>query len=91
MASTSLEASISMCTITGPSVSVTFACEEDDNTHSEHSSAVLFFPAGNVSEIKIDVQDFPPGDYNLTVTVRDESGQTSTEELESLLLTGLLS
>ena len=55
---------------------------------------VLFFlfiyiiSTGNASDIVIGVGDYPPGNYNLTVTVRDENGQTATTVVESFSLSG---
>ena len=55
---------------------------------------VLFFlfiyiiSTGNASNIVIGVGDYPPGNYNLTVTVQDENGQTVTTVVESFSLSG---
>ena len=56
-------------------------CSGNDNNRDNLS--------GNSSDFEIDVEDFPPGDYNLTVAVRDGEGNTDTEVLESLPLSGL--
>ncbi len=49
-----------------------------------------FFPPciGDASGIVLTVQDFPPGDFILTVTARDVSGQTATQVVEPILLSG---
>ena len=48
------------------------------------------FPSGDASDVVLDVEDYPPGDYNLTVTVGDVNGVTTSEVVESLSITGLL-
>ena len=48
------------------------------------------FSSGNASDVVVDIEDFPPGEYNLTVRVRDESGQTGIAEVESLPLSGTI-
>ena len=44
--------------------------------------------SGNSTDIELSISDFPPGDYNLTVSVQDNIGQTTSETLEGLSLTG---
>lgn len=44
--------------------------------------------AGNASEVVLSAVDYPPGEYNLTLTVRDANGQTAAITLPSLRLTG---
>ena len=42
---------------------------------------------GNASSYTLSVFDFPPGDYNVTITATDINGQTVTEVV-SLFLSG---
>lgn len=44
---------------------------------------------GNVSSFVLSVEDFPPGDYNLTIMASDIFGQTVTE-IVSLFLSGMM-
>ena len=48
----------------------------------------LLFSAGDASDVILDVEDFPPGEYNLTVRVEDENGRIRISEVESLSLSG---
>ena len=45
--------------------------------------------SGNASNILVNVEDFRPGVYNLTVRVRDENGQIGVAEVKSLSLSGI--
>ena len=40
------------------------------------------FSTGNASDIVVNVKDFPPGEYNLTVSVHDENGLTGIAEVD---------
>ena len=44
--------------------------------------------AGNVSSVLISVQDYPPGEYNLTIMATDIFGQSVAEDV-SLILAGI--
>ena len=44
----------------------------------------------DLSEVVLSVVDYPPGEYDFTVTVTDVFEQTATVSLRSLRLTGLL-
>lgn len=46
-------------------------------------------PAGNSTNVEISVEDFPPADYSLTITVSDVNGQTASDVLDNLRLSGL--
>ena len=65
----------SECNLSGSNRDITFPCK----TYSTFPLDILLslFWIGNASDIVIGVRDFPLGDYNLTVTVRDENGQTA--------------
>ena len=47
-----------------------------------------FVCTGNVSSVAISVQDYPPGEYNLTIMATDIFGQ-SVDERVSLILAGM--
>ena len=53
-------------------------------------SSSLHVPAGNSSNVRISVEDYPPGTYNLTVIVVDINNQTRSVLLETLRLSGLI-
>ena len=40
---------------------------------------------GNASSFILSVEDYPPGDYNLTITATDVFGQTVIEAVELFL------
>ena len=44
--------------------------------------------AGNSSNTQINAEDFPPGDYNLTITGSDINGRFYREILNDLMLSG---
>ena len=44
---------------------------------------------GNSSNVEISVEDFLPGNYSLTVSVTDANGNTASQVVEDLLLSGL--
>ena len=50
------------------------------------NSYTLF--TGNIMEVVLGVQDFSPGIYSLTVTVRDVSGQTASQTVDPITLSG---
>ena len=80
----------SECVLSGTDTTITFPCEffiEPVESLSLLHSLPLH--AGNASDIVLDVGDYPPGEYNLTVRVQDENGQTTSTEVESISLTGL--
>ena len=43
---------------------------------------------GDANSIELSVQDYPPGDYNLTIAATDIFGQSVTEVV-SLFLSGM--
>ena len=45
--------------------------------------------AGNITFVAISVQDYPPGEYNLTIMATDIFGQSVDEDV-SLLLPGMM-
>lgn len=44
--------------------------------------------AGNASNTQINAEDFPPGDYNLTITGNDTNGRSYREDVNDLVLSG---
>ena len=50
----------------------------------------VYFSAGNIDNIEILVRDFPPGEYSLTISVRETNGETVTLPVPSIPpLTGM--
>ena len=43
---------------------------------------------GNITSVTISVQDYPPGDYNLTITATDIFNQTVNQDV-SFVLSGM--
>ena len=77
----------SECTLTSDSTAFTFPCEL---WHHPKCVKSIQKTSGNASDVVVDIEDFPPGEYNLTVRVRDENGQTGITEVESLPLSGTI-
>ena len=76
----------SECTLLGPSVNRRFNCICGNKIALLFNSYTLF--TGNVIEVILGVQDFPPGIYSLFVTVRDVSGQTASQTVDPITLSG---
>ena len=43
---------------------------------------------GDADEVVLNVEDYPPGEYNLTIAVQDAEGQSLNVSIPSLQLTG---
>ena len=55
------------------------------STEATEKSLHSLYVVGNASSFELTVEEYPPGDYNLTITATDIFGQTVTEVVELFL------